>query len=701
MDNNMPEQHSETTINGLREPDESEWLKKRLQIGSFQVDLSEKLITSATGEKINIPPIASRLLMVFLENAGQFINADDLHQLVYGAQAKEESAIRKQVTLLRKLFGDTKKDKVYIDTKLGYGYRLVAPIVEVDGHLSSPKRNKKAFRKNLISSLVLIAVLLLLNLFYFFYRADSNAGNAVQTKPLTHLKGLEINPVVSQSGRWVMFNHKPSNQENWIISIRDMNSGDLIPLTDISYSVRMPRWVNSDKQIVYAKFENNQCVFILADFFEDSRSLKEKEVLTKCNDSSRNSQAILWPDGKGIFFNRAESINEPFVIYSKDLETDNSWPIASPPPTGKGDYFFTASPSGKYLAVLRNKNWTQTEVWLYQTETWQTELVDTVDLILYGISWSFDNNQVIYRNQENKIASYNLKTKKVSVLVDSGRPILSPAILPNGTLIAAEGSFFNLDLVKIHLDSLRREVIESSSFRDFLPAVSADGSQLAWISNRSGVAQIWYKLKGEPAKAISHLANDISFSDLSFSPDGRKLGGSAGGRWFILDIDTSSLTWSDTENYYRNFQWRKNSQFAFVLKKYREQWLPYQVNIKNFEESRSSLPQDIFLFNESTFNDIAFRAGIKDKGFWVDSSNGSFFVDADDEFNQPKHWQVIEEGLLFIASSQLRLLRFGSKEAEILVEDMPGREMTAPSNGKWIVTTESSQGELNLVTFEQ
>ena len=97
---------------------------------------------------------------------------------------------------------------------------------------------------------------------------------------------------------------------------------------------------------------------------------------------------MLWKDNKGMYYVEETSYTSPATLYSYAFDTQKSWQATSPLPTSKGDYFVQLSHSGDKVAVLRSKNDTATEIWVYDINTWENKLIDTINLLIFRLNWS-------------------------------------------------------------------------------------------------------------------------------------------------------------------------------------------------------------------------------------------------------------------------------------------------------------------------
>lgn len=689
-----------------------DWSAHPIKVGEFIINFNERYAEAPDGEKRNITPNSIKLLLLLLHNSSSYVSLADIHKFVYGNQYKDDSSTRKQVTSLRKLFDDTAKEKHYIENKLGHGYRLVAPVEFIEEELEEEGKVQEGKKPNfnvVIWAFSILLVPLVLVFAYFSINTTQDGSKPLdylfgKPAPITHLKGLELYPSLSPDGKWLLFTYKPENEEQWKLYVRDMETGELINLTHSIHTERMARWV-SDEKVLYSRVENNICNFYISTFDKGSKELSNEEKLVACNLSSQLAQGELWQDNQGMYFNLAESINAPFIIYSHSFSTKEKWPIASPPPSGKGDYYFKLSKDGKKLAVLRNKNWSQTEVWIYNTTSWETHLVETVNTVLYTVNWTNDSSSVVYKNDANQIVRYILGDSKKEILAQPSIPVLSPLLKENGDLIFAAGSLFKNDLYKQELTTGNIQPIENSSYHDLIPAVSKDGSQLAWVSNRTGVFQVWLKREeGESSKQITHLVNNLKFVDLSFSPDGTKLGGSASGRWFVIDLNDLSVTWASDEVYYKNFQWKRSSKEAFLAKKHMEQWEQITLNVSTFETSVTNIPVDAFIVLEDSVDDVTYIASFKKSGFWRvqnDRYSDAEYFEPEEPINMTGRWVATKRGLLFTSFNKLYLLSKSSSQVTEVNLAIEGKWISSPWESNWVITTESTEGETDIMHIKR
>ena len=102
-----------------------------LRIGDFEVEPSLNRLYKAR-EVFTVEPRVMDLLMLLAERPGQVFGRDEILQRVWPETTVQDDALRRAVTLLRRVLDDDPKEPRYIETITRRGYRLVAPVSRPD-----------------------------------------------------------------------------------------------------------------------------------------------------------------------------------------------------------------------------------------------------------------------------------------------------------------------------------------------------------------------------------------------------------------------------------------------------------------------------------------------------------------------------------------------------------------------------------------
>ena len=100
---------------------------ERYEFGPYRIDTGERLLHRGD-ELIPLAPKVVATLLVLVGNAGRVVDKGDLMKAVWPDTFVEEGALTRNISLLRKILGDTGDEPAYIETIPKRGYRFVASV---------------------------------------------------------------------------------------------------------------------------------------------------------------------------------------------------------------------------------------------------------------------------------------------------------------------------------------------------------------------------------------------------------------------------------------------------------------------------------------------------------------------------------------------------------------------------------------------
>src|SRR6266545_7978742 len=109
---------------------------ERYRFGAFELQLDERRLLK-DGQSVVLRPRAFDLLAALVDRAGHLVTKDELLDRVWPKMVVEETALRVQLSALRKVLGDEA-----IATVSGQGYRFTLPVTTDDGEASRASRSK-------------------------------------------------------------------------------------------------------------------------------------------------------------------------------------------------------------------------------------------------------------------------------------------------------------------------------------------------------------------------------------------------------------------------------------------------------------------------------------------------------------------------------------------------------------------------------
>ena len=118
--------------------------KSLLEFGNFRVDMAQRLLFSGD-QLVPVTPKAFETLRVLMEADGRIVEKEELLKRVWPHTFVEEANLARNISMLRKVLGESPEDQKYIQTIPKRGYRFVAPVTarsEADGTVVVEERTR-------------------------------------------------------------------------------------------------------------------------------------------------------------------------------------------------------------------------------------------------------------------------------------------------------------------------------------------------------------------------------------------------------------------------------------------------------------------------------------------------------------------------------------------------------------------------------
>lgn len=675
---------------------------ERYQVGDFVVDINASQVISPHGQVRHLKEKALKTLLVLIQEPNKFFSNEELIEKVYESVAIGTSTIAQNIKQLRECFGDA--DKSIFENRLKVGYRLTLNVsqVELAAAEGLHSHNRTNFQWMLILGILLVAVLSGLR----FNEQQPLFTSVIEQQPLTYLKGQEYFPSLSFDQQWLLFSHRHKS-DDWSLYVRQMQQGQLTPLlSNEGYSYKHGQMSRDGKNILFTRLSPGKCEFVSGQFDIRRTQLSALNIIQNCHVSSEGARIIEGHLPEHFIFSNGQAIDAPFSLFSYSTVTQQTEQLTAPPTTGRGDYFMALSPDRSALVFLRSTQRYVTEIRLFDFNKRNDTLVDRVNTTLFSVSWSTDGRALIYKNEANQILALNLLSRKKEILKDARFPIYAPFVLDSNRRIGViAGSLTNRDIVSYDLQSQERQVLVESSYSDTLPVYSPSGSRLAWISNRTGIFQLWLKESDNKERMLTQNVKNGRFTSVDFSPDGNKLGGTFGGQWFIYDLTKDTIQWSETpEQRYTNFAWRADSQSAYILETHAHESIMKILDVSEGVMTRESQYPHAHVIKQSP-DGRWLVAWIKKTHRFIRvdlQSQTEFEISFTNEAAHSNHWIVSNDQLIWIdqpsdGPAYLRRLRHDASESEQIGESPYYGYISLSTSGNTIIMTNSTRGNVELV----
>src|SRR5271165_4747675 len=95
--------------------------------GEFRIDIWKRVLLR-NGQAIPLTPKVFDTLLHLVENRGKVIDKNELMAAVWPDTVVEENNLNQNISVLRKVLGESRGENRYIATVPGRGYRFVAEV---------------------------------------------------------------------------------------------------------------------------------------------------------------------------------------------------------------------------------------------------------------------------------------------------------------------------------------------------------------------------------------------------------------------------------------------------------------------------------------------------------------------------------------------------------------------------------------------
>ncbi|QSX41337.1 winged helix-turn-helix domain-containing protein [Shewanella cyperi] len=572
---------------------------KKYQLGDYLI-VPERCVIDRDGIENKLELRVMQVLVCLLERAGRPVSRDELIQEVWRGGIVSDNAINRIIGILRTSLGDDARTQAVIKTLPKVGYLLVSDTLQPltmkllseselasnetmilgsdasslmpDGSSASSEPGNRV--RNRPNKYVIGAALLLslLTCWYWFIPFVSSlqnsnhvADNILTLVPLTSLDGQEVDPILSPDGKKLAFSFRERDGSFWRIMTQDVASGTINFVESIpepGMNQRYPAWSNDGGHLAFLNFDGqSRCEMVLLDMLTRTR-----KVLTTCHPSLQSGALAF--RGKELIFIDTEGLDNYKKIYRINIETLRREQLSQPHNIGRGDYGLTLSPDGEKLAVLRNFGWFDTLVMLFDFSTGEWQQLFKVGYPLKSLAWHKENHGLIYRAEEGQLHLFDINTKKVARLTHASQEINSPRSSDKGEVVAVSGDLIKEELwlwSSPFINGTKPAPWVTSDRRDFRGAISSDGTFTAFISNRTGLPQIWLKKQEGQELQLTKFSSFSHIDELTFSPSSKFLAGSINGAAFRLNVASNEVEFVPNRNSVKNISFGMTDEDLVIL----------------------------------------------------------------------------------------------------------------------------------------
>ncbi|MBQ4835754.1 winged helix-turn-helix domain-containing protein [Pseudoalteromonas luteoviolacea] len=514
----------------------------RWKLGQFYFDANNNILSKGQQEHLLEPKVAE-LLSYFCQNPQRAISRDELIEQVWFGQVVSDSAINRIVVKLRKALDDNDKIKRFVVTvpKVGYKFaiKVEATTHNDELHLEGPANKKSLLHKSspVYRSkhlyLVLCFIAACITYSVFVSQSDSTPTYIdAKVSPLSRLSTTQFEGAMSPDLRYLAFSAPTALGVNQL-HIHDNQNNITHIVSPESGKAHDAYWSDDGQKLFYLFDQGQECEIHQIEISEAIFSAPK--VVYQCADSQLRSVIHIPKEQKLLFIERGAEY-APWQVYSISLNTVAKRKVAQPIANGKGNYYLDRDRKTNRILLLHESAPGISQAFeLNITDSTYRSLL-TLPYMVRSALWGHDLNTIVHPGEHPSfdLVATSLASGQQQVLYSDSRRITDLNRINNGKDYLFSSYIVNRD---IQFDG-DVNALSNSSVMDYLPAISNDAKQLAFISKRSGYSKLWLQQIGtNQLRSIELEDQGRLFYHLDWSFDDKRLLANTNKGIVIYDIE--------------------------------------------------------------------------------------------------------------------------------------------------------------------
>lgn len=226
------------------------------EFGEFRLDTTRRLLTR-NGEPVQLSYKAFEMLALLVANSGRIVEKDEILREIWPDTFVEEGSLARNISVLRKVLGETPGEHQYIQTIPKQGYRFVAPLREVfepldpvsgkpnvefpaemgEGDVQSPP--VVSANRNFLPFLTLAGLFFAIAVtavgFYIFTRRSEPSPGSMEITRFT-VTGNALDAAISPDGKYVVYvENENSKQSLWVKQVASGSLVQIVAPADVNF----------------------------------------------------------------------------------------------------------------------------------------------------------------------------------------------------------------------------------------------------------------------------------------------------------------------------------------------------------------------------------------------------------------------------------------------------------------------------------
>jgi Tol biopolymer transport system component len=486
------------------------------------------------------------LLLFLVENPGRVLTKEEIMGAVWPDAIVSDNSLARAVAQIRKALDDDSKSPKYVETVPSVGYRFIGDFKE-QTHPSaaafegdSPAGVTKSERwVKLTVALCACLALATGGLVWVVASRSSSIPYPLHVNRVSMLTGYpgdEREPAISPDGSYVAFSWSGTAGDNYDIYVVHAGGQHPLRLTSDPAPDSYPAWSPDGSQIAFIRRNGSVADIILVPpLGGPERTLHRFSRIGADLDFSQHPVLAWSPDGKWIVFSGQSGAGEKYRLFALSLETGAIRALSSPNADLLGDSSPSVQAGGRKLAFVRylaprNGRLLIQPLGPDMITAGELTEVKTSGLALRSPTW-LDAEQLLFADA-TRIFQWEPGKGSVTIYAaDGGLGGFSlGAKKADGTwqaVVAREKHGVDLWVIPLNVGGTKStapaQILQRSATGDNHPDFSPNGRQIAFVSTRSGMPELWVSDAdgGNPRQLTTLGAHVLSYP--KWSPDGTRI----------------------------------------------------------------------------------------------------------------------------------------------------------------------------------
>lgn len=520
----------------------------RLRVGAHVLDIGAlRIVSRPQASRLTSKAVA--VLIELVRHAGDTVTRDQLLERVWADRVTTPDVLTQAIKELRRAFGDDAKPPAYIETIPKVGYRLIAAVslmpsadaawamlpagatdaansqLSADEYGVATDHARRPPSRNFTIAVGVLVILAAVVVFAVSQRgallhasAKTAVWKADDLRAVTSDPGPERRPQIAPDATrfaFVKLEHSTVSR----VMLRGLQPSPETFLTAKADGFESsPSWSPDGSEIAFARLGYDTCRLLIV----PSTGGSEREVAS-CQDYSITY--FDWsPDSTRLITAERVGANGDLTLEFIDIASGVRTPLAYERAPNDQDLEAHFSPDGQWISFRRGVA-PYSDLFVMSASGGAVRQLTNLNARIYGYTWMPGNEGLIFSSIISGTPAL------YTVALDGGAPQalgVSPAQYPN----AKRGS--NVVLYEIPrivnalselsvADVSKPTPIAESTGSDASPALSPDGLQIAFVSNRTGSQQVWIYDHGvDRASPLTDFDHGVLLHP-NWSADGRRL----------------------------------------------------------------------------------------------------------------------------------------------------------------------------------